>query len=200
MLPNLSIKLQYFEVHWLIFLFFSEVFIYQCDQQKLSTPEICHQFLILFLSKLTLTTSQTIKNICQVDENKKNQKAEILLEIILQQLPLTGTIKDFFLSAKTIVFIPINQLFLLFSHSLWTLYKDTFFTLNENLSKIPETLYTQVKITLFSLFIYLIVWKYKIRWWITKEHKLSSSRINTPLTVQGVQIGGGWDILNSRKM
>lgn len=105
----------------------------------------------LFLSKLTLTTSQTIKNICQVDENKKNQKAEILLEIILQQLPLTGTIKDFFLSAKTIVFIPINQLFLLFSHSLWTLYKDTFLTLNENLSKIPETLYTQVKITLLFI-------------------------------------------------
>ena len=99
----------------------------------------------------------TIKNICQVYENKKNQKAEILLKIILQQLQLTGTIKDFFLSVKTIVFIHINQLFPLFSHSLWTLYKGTFLTLNENLSKIPETLSTQVDITLFSLFIYLIV-------------------------------------------
>jgi len=197
-LPDVSIKLQYFEVHWLIFLFFSEVFIHQCDQQKLWTPEICHKFLILFLSKLTLTTSHTktanritIKNICQVYENKKNQKADILLKIILQQLQLTGTIKDFFLSVKTIVFIHINQLFPLFSHSLWTLYKHTFLTLNENLSKIPETLSTQVNITLFSLFIYLIVWKHKIRWWIPKEHKLCISRINTPLTVQRVQIAGG---------
>lgn len=137
MLPDVSIKLQYLEVHWLIFLFFSEVFIYQCDQEKLSTPEICHKFLILFLSKLTLTTSHTktanrvtIKNICQVYENKKNQKAEILLKIILQQLQLTGTIKDFFLcqnhsfhshqSTFSIVFtLTVDPLQRYFPHTEW---------------------------------------------------------------------------------